>query len=522
MANTGSVIGALLQGSAQGFLEAKEEDKIKKQQAKDTATLQKRETVQAFLDQPDLKQSARLPLLAFLAGGPGARQAEKDIAEMLLTGRTPGTEREEVTSGASPLGPAAVNQEGKLDATSPTNVAIGAADREAPLGLQLPPAESFAPLDDFSTLSPRESVFLSPEEERATARGERRLVAADAREDEALLEADRIDRRGANITSAIEGLGMEQDDPMRLALLESVNLFKIGQEDVTKTLLTLQQNPGLGLTEIGEAIDNLDLGSTTTSAVIELLQATNPHAFASLGKTAQTTLVSMIKLRRNAQRQDVEGKQAKIDLDNRREKLKALTNRQQALMLAGMGDMDPKDANVHIDKLRTIEKAYVTEISKLTLAQIDVDSLTQEPISKQAFDAIQIDKEQMLWQLRDTRSQIERWESKVAKALGDVDEDGNLPIVGDNDGTAANVQRIRVGVTLTDEQKALDAIPNDDPRKRQALIKVFSNLPEGVAFNELRALHISQEPLIHISSETMDFIMKKANENRADEFPFFN
>ncbi len=513
----GRGIGGILQGLAQGYLEAKEEDKIKKTQEKETAKLQKRETIQRMLETPGLREEAKVPLFAFLAGD---TKAEKTIQEMMLTGVVPGTEIETITPGGSPTGgPAAVlNAEGKLDASSPQNTAIGAADRGAPIGLQLPPDDSFAELDPIKTLSPRKSLFRGADEDAATDADLRATLAAEDRENEALLEEQRISRRKAQMATVIEAKGMDEDDPMRVAMLAALDLYGIGQEDQMQQLLTFEANPGMGLTEIGEVMDGFDLSTTPNSKLFPILEETNPAAYASLGTNAKKTLAAMANQRRGNQARDIASQKAKTDLDNRREKNDVLSAQYKRMMEAGMGEMEVKDANTHVRGLYGLEEKYLNRISTLTLAQEKVDTITQEGISEQAFKAIQTEKDILDWQADDIRNQINRWEGKIARVLGD--DDGSreeiTEIATDLDGIP-NVQRVAANVTtggtgtpIRDPETGdpLDGIPNDDPRKRQALIKAFSQLTEGAEFTRLVELKFSDDPMLKISEETMQTIRK--------------
>lgn len=502
----GQGIGGILQGLAQGFLEAKEEDKIKKTQEKETAKLQKRETIKNLLKEPGLHPAAKAAGFAFLTGGPGASKAEKELNEMMLTGTIKGTAQAVTTPGGSPTGgpQARINTEGKLEAGSAANVAIGEGGRGTPIGLQLPPETSFAPLDPITTLGPEENLFRTREDEADTARELRGELSAESREDEALLEQERIARRGSNITNAIDALGLDEDDPMRLRLIETVGMYKIGQEDATARLLTLEANPGLGLTEIGLVLDGFDLKTTTNSEAIRLIESTNPDAFASLGKNAAGTLNPMIKLRRSEQRLDREGKEADIAHTKRKDLVDRMTARFTALMQAGMGDMDVEAANTHLRGMSKLLLDYQGKIANLTLKQQVVDGITGDPISVGAFDAIQVDKDTLQFQADNTQFQIDRWQRKVDEVLGDQRDDEfqeledfevNVPV---SDGAKPDPVMAQMMYWAT--------IPNDSPKKLQWLVKTFSELTEGAEFVKLADLKFSDNPMLRISDQTMKSI----------------
>lgn len=494
----GRTIGALLQGTAQGFLEAKAEDKIRQQEEKNRRKLAQRETAKLLLQNPDLRPEAQAPILAFLADAPGSEKPFLEVTSGVLPG---GEVIPEVQTGVPPV----VDQQGKLD---PKQNQAFALPTEGPVPLDLPPAESFAPLEDFTIGRPeRRGIFRTREEKQEEARLLRREEAAEARSEEALLEDARIARRLSNFEFAISNFDLDLDDPLGQAMLQLAPLAAIGQEEPLKNLIARHQNPSVSQAEVNQAIGQLDLTTMKNSAVVDIIRESNPMAFVGLGKNAESFIATSANKQRKAAKLEIRGKEAQAALAEAKAQGEGLSERSMALALAGLGDLDVKDANTHIDRLRTLEKDYSAQITAITKAQNTPDPLTGDLPDANFINMMQIEKDQLLAQQADTRSQINRFEEKVSRFLGDVDTEEPVEITaiaGEDD--------------IQDVQTAVENLPNEDPAKRQYLVNLFASVNSGVAFNLAMEMQFSDDPNERITEETRKVLLDAADRVRGPLF----
>jgi len=279
MGNFGSALGALLQGSAQGFLEAQEEDKIQKRIDKEKASQQKRETAKLLLSQPGLRREAQTTILAFLSGD---TKAEKPFLEMLGTGTIPGSAQPEVQEGL----PAVVDQQGRLDRNQ--NQAIGLpTEGPVPLELPLPPAESFAPLDPITTLGPEQSILRTREEDIETALlTKEKELRISQRLNEETQRADDIKRftdfeETAFAVIKAEGLAPDSAAATRLVTMAQI-AARTGATGAFERAVSFVTSPSLAMAELSTFVSSLDVVNMSPDQIVQLTSDAIPVAFESM------------------------------------------------------------------------------------------------------------------------------------------------------------------------------------------------------------------------------------------------
>ncbi len=277
MGNFGSALGALLQGSAQGFLEAQEEDKIQKRLDKEKASLQKRETAKLLLSNPNLRREAQGTLLAFLSGD---AKAEKPFLEMLGTGNVPGSAEVTTQEGL----PAVVDGQGNLDRNQ--NQAIGLPD-EGPVPLDLPPAESFAPLDPISTLGPEKSILRTQEEDIETAllTKEKELRIGSRIREQETREADirNIQDHEDAALAVIEAEKIAPDSAAAKRLMTTAQLAATtGATQAFERAVSFVSSPSLAMGELTAFVSSLPVENMSPDQVVQLTRDAAPVAFDSM------------------------------------------------------------------------------------------------------------------------------------------------------------------------------------------------------------------------------------------------
>ncbi len=500
MGDLGSAIGALLQGASQGFLEAKEEDKIKVQQDKDKATLRKRETAKLLLQNPNLRREAQGPILAFLAGTPGS---EKDFLEIVATQELPGTEQviPELQQGVSPV----VNQQGKLAAGQNQAFALPG---EGPVPLQLPPAESFAPLEDFQTAEPagRQGIFRTEEEDLSRAKELRRDLASEERSEAQLTQDLQFANQTAQLEDSIEQLfeGVAIDDPLKQAALRAIPLAVQGQPTLLQNVLARQASPTISQSEVAASIANLDLTTLKNTQVLAIIAESNPLGYAGLGVTRDEFIRSTTNQQRKALALEVRGKTATAALNEARASAEGLSDRSNALLLAGLGDLDLKDVNTHIGRLRTLEKNITDSISAITVKQHTPDSLTGKPPEENFVKAMDVTKNLLVNQAIDVRNQIDQFIKKRDTVLGD----------GPGGSTEPQIPPIATPEDAAAFRKSLEDRAVDDPDKVRHIVSMLASLPEPEAFNLANDFRASDDPRFRMDPELFDIVIKRSREAR--------
>lgn len=477
----GRGIGGILQGLAQGFLEAKAEDKIKVQQDKDTATLQKRETAKLMLGMPGLRPEAQTTILAFLSGQGG--RAEKDFLELAATSNIPGRVIPDIQSGVSPVGGAALNAEGKLQVDSPTNVAIGAADRESPIPLQGPPASSFAPLEDFSIGQPQ-GAFETQEEQT----------------DKALLLEERKQRIGVKIREEEE----RADDIKRFQRMEALGVGIIEthqvdpQSELAKVVMNAAAmsadlnnsgpieriegyiaNPSTASTEIMNFMSTLPMGEMTPEEAVELAQSFNPLAFAAIPGGTESMLRQAGQLRLIAQDEELTREYDKTLRKFKLQSAKHDLEISQATLASGGASIE--DLLKLEDQLGKTENAIIKEIGILFI-KIEEQNRDFSPKSDALVAQIQDIILAYEEQLSDKRSRRQELSDRINTIQGKAIE---LDDVTEPRGptTSEIVARAKGG-----DDSAWDLLPMSNPAKRNHIVRTLALENEGVVFNELLVL----------------------------------
>jgi hypothetical protein len=477
----GRGIGGILQGLAQGFLEAKAEDKIKVQQDKDTATLQKRETAKLMLNMPGLRPEAQTTILAFLSGQGGG--AEKDFLELAATSNIPGRVIPDIQSGVSPVGGAAVNQEGKLDVSSPTNVAIGAADRESPIPLQGPPASSFAPLEDFSIGQPQGAFETQEEQQDAALLLEERKqrIGVKIREEET--RADDIKR-----FQRMEGLGLgiiktheidPQSELAKVVMNAATMSADLNNSGPIERIEGYIQNRSTAQTEIMNFMSTLPMHEMSPEEAVELAQSFNPLAFAVLPGGTEGMLRQAGQLRLIAQDEELTREYNKT---LRKFKLQSAQNDleiSQATLASGGADLE--ELLRLEDTLGKTENAIIKEIGSLYL-KIEEQNKDFSPKSDALVAQIQDIILAYQEQLNDKRSRRQELSDRINIVQGKSIE---LDDVTEPRGptTSQIVARAKGG-----DLDAWDLLPMSNPSKRNHMVKILAGENTGVVFNELMRL----------------------------------
>lgn len=139
MGGFGSILGALLQGASQGFVEAEQEDKLKKQKEKLAIQQRRFDVAKLIFADPSTTPEAKQASIAIIGGATGKVAADFDriVAFGSMTEEIPGR-----TASALPQGQAVspLNQEGQIQRDEQASIVQDdVPQREAPLALEAAP-----------------------------------------------------------------------------------------------------------------------------------------------------------------------------------------------------------------------------------------------------------------------------------------------------------------------------------------------------------------------------------------------
>jgi hypothetical protein len=505
----GAGIGGILQGLAQGFLEAKEEDKGRTRLKKEQDALNKRETAKSVLDNPDLRPEARTSVLAFLAGQ--GTQAEKAFDLLMSTGQVSATRFSKASAlpqgqGQGELPPIALNGEGKIDRNQPQIFSSELPQVPQDAGPPAPTEEALNRQVE-SEITEELPIFLSAKEKRATGLEVQRELAAESRSEELLLDEQRQKSALANLHQFRQTLELPDDSPLGPALDSAAILAVQGQPDLYNDLVGRHFSKSENLSDILSFVGTLDLADKdlTNAEILKLAEQNLPLVFASMPEAKQAILSQIKSARRFAALAaedavlDRELKEARIKTEGLAEQLKL--NAQKAA--AVMGSLKVKDINTFIKANGDLITSVTKEIAALTVRQAKTDPLTGELVlPEKAIAELEVMKNVQLGRLQDLEFRRDQAVERKEELLADEEPD-EISVVSTPD-----------GVPEPSGTTNFAALSSNSPRVIERIALMMSELSEEEAAPFLAEMLTTDIPQFQLSQQAAQQVLKRAAEIR--------